>query len=515
MKYIMLGSKLFFGLLFAILMPLVSANAQSSLIEIQQGGTGSLTGQELAQYNQIQQNAWVQAQWLVRINPIQNFISGNTLQVRMPESGQLVYFTADNVYAPDASAYTWSGYSADGSSFRIGQYLSGYMGEFYVAATGVKYGLLNISPSRTVLVKYTAPDAPNSGDECGLGDAEDETPEGPDDAAAGCEGNLIRVLFLYTANAATTGLNPQTVAQNIIAEINASTIASGLPASSISFKLANAIQLNNGFVETISMGNDLDNWRTNATVKALRNANYADIVVFLVKDIDPNIAGKAAGIAVSSENAYCIAGISAAALGFTATHEIGHLIGTRHQRCHYCSNSGCDANPLPPHGFPIGTGYRTIMYQNGCPEHRIRVGRWSNPDVNYGGNETGNAFNNNAKKLKNRAPAVSCFRGTPPGTDGQTGFTGGGNSGSGFRDKSILESIRLYPNPVNDVMILQGLPANAIISVMATDGREVLSISTEALEEQAINCSGLTPGVYFLRVQHGAEVEQLKFVKAN
>jgi len=52
------------------------------------------------------------------------------------------------------------------------------------------------------------------------------------------------------------------------------------------------------------------------------------------------------------------------------------------------------------------------MCQNGCAGTRVL--RWSNPDSDFMGMETGNWWNNNAKKIKNRAGRIACFRPNPP-----------------------------------------------------------------------------------------------------
>jgi Metallo-peptidase family M12/Secretion system C-terminal sorting domain len=185
-----------------------------------------------------------------------------------------------------------------------------------------------------------------------------------------------------------------------------------LSPSQISFTLANTLLLP-GFIESPSIDNDVVALSNNTTAQNLRNSNYADIVILLTANVYPGVAGVTRGISTSSQNAYCISEISPAATTFTGTHEIGHIIGARHQRCTVCFAGGCDFAPTTNHGFTVGTTSGTIMYQQACG--RVRIGVWSNEFGSVVGlGPTGNALNDNTKKLRRRADNVACFRAEPP-----------------------------------------------------------------------------------------------------
>jgi hypothetical protein len=140
-------------------------------------------------------------------------------------------------------------------------------------------------------------------------------------------------------------------------------------------------------------------------------------VVLLTSQPAYTIAGRAKDIKTSDDNAYSVAQINFAAFGFTASHEIGHMMGCRHQRCSVCGGgflgltSGCDGWGRG-HGYKLCTTGRTIMYQNGC-DSRTRMARISNDNSNFMGCSSGSWWNNNIRSMRNHACKVADFRPRP------------------------------------------------------------------------------------------------------
>jgi hypothetical protein len=146
-------------------------------------------------------------------------------------------------------------------------------------------------------------------------------------------------------------------------------------------------------------------------VHALRNTYDADLCV-LIEDIqentlpngNPNYWGVAQSIKPSPALGFCIVDWEAATLHFSFTHEIGHLIGCRHD---------VDPNNEPfayGHGFRNTTeGFRTVMaVTNACCSRELH---FSNPDINFGGNPTGTATtNDNARVIEEQFENVMGFR---------------------------------------------------------------------------------------------------------
>ena len=91
------------------------------------------------------------------------------------------------------------------------------------------------------------------------------------------------------------------------------------------------------------------------------------------------------GSAAEAEEAFVVVHHSCAALTYSIAHEIGHIIGARHDKA-------LDQNETPfayGHGFVNGSKWRDVMsYKascNGCP----RVPIWSNPRIKYKGDTAG------------------------------------------------------------------------------------------------------------------------------
>jgi peptidyl-Asp metalloendopeptidase len=139
-------------------------------------------------------------------------------------------------------------------------------------------------------------------------------------------------------------------------------------------------------------------------IRNLRNEKRADVVGLVVDN--PSGCGLSTRVAPEAEEAYFVVHYSCAATMNSIAHEIGHILGARHDR-------GVDPNDTPfpyGHGYVNGTKWRDIMsYEedcDGCP----RIPIWSNPRVLYNGEPAGTLTEDNARVILEQAERVSKFR---------------------------------------------------------------------------------------------------------
>jgi len=139
-------------------------------------------------------------------------------------------------------------------------------------------------------------------------------------------------------------------------------------------------------------------------IHALRDKYGADVGILVVDD--PNGCGLSIRIAAEEKDAFAALHHNCAATMYTLGHEIGHLIGARHDRA--LDNT---SQPFPyGHGFVNGTDWRTMMsYKDSCDGCERRP-VWSSPDVKIDGVTAGDASTNNARVIEEQASRVARFR---------------------------------------------------------------------------------------------------------
>lgn len=139
-------------------------------------------------------------------------------------------------------------------------------------------------------------------------------------------------------------------------------------------------------------------------VKKLRDEKRADIVGLIIDN--PNGCGLSTRIGPESDEAFFVVHHACAAVTMSIAHEIGHILGARHDRF-------VDDSNVPfayGHGYVHGSKWRDMMsYKEGCGGCP-RIPHWSNPRINYKGEPTGTAAADNARLILELAERVSKFR---------------------------------------------------------------------------------------------------------
>ena len=139
-------------------------------------------------------------------------------------------------------------------------------------------------------------------------------------------------------------------------------------------------------------------------IHGLRDKYRADVAVLIVDD--PAGCGLSTRVYADAEEAFAVVHHECAAAAYSLAHEIGHIIGARHELA-------LDKNMTPfpyGHGFVNGSKWRDIMSYKascgGCP----RLPVWSSPKVLVKGEAAGTADLDNARVLSEQGARVAGFR---------------------------------------------------------------------------------------------------------
>jgi hypothetical protein len=126
-------------------------------------------------------------------------------------------------------------------------------------------------------------------------------------------------------------------------------------------------------------------------IHGLRDRYRADVAILVVDDAKG--CGLATRVQADADEAFAVVHHECAATSYTLAHEVGHLIGARHEL-----------------GYVNGAKWRDIMSYTdacgGCP----RLAVWSSPTVLVDGEPAGSMELNNARVIAEQAARVAAFR---------------------------------------------------------------------------------------------------------
>ena len=216
----------------------------------------------------------------------------------------------------------------------------------------------------------------------------------------------IDVMILYTGKVASNYIETEKdLIALSVAQANQSFANSGIGNLKLNLVHTQAVDYNEGegehFDHLYAM---VDGTGPFKGLRKLRNEKRADVVALIVDD--PSGCGLSTRVAADADEAFVVVHHACAALTYSVAHEIGHIIGARHDM-----TLDRSTQPFPyGHGYVNGTKWRDVMsYKascNGCPRQPF----WSNPAMRWKGERAGALDADNARVILEQAERVAKFR---------------------------------------------------------------------------------------------------------
>jgi hypothetical protein len=139
-------------------------------------------------------------------------------------------------------------------------------------------------------------------------------------------------------------------------------------------------------------------------IHQMRNESRADVVVLILAGQDA--CGLATRVKAEADEAFVAVDQMCALTTYSVAHEIGHLIGARHDRA-----VDSISRPFPfGHGYVNGEKWRTIMAYKGSCKDCPRLPLWSNPHIRVAREPAGDAMAYDARVIAEYAARVAAFR---------------------------------------------------------------------------------------------------------
>ncbi len=388
----------------------LTAFGQTNFIEFDSPATLKLEREQQEKLEKVQALSHYKNAEVVIINPLEKSLKEQVLSFKIPYyQCNLKYIYKNSIYN-STNDFSWYGelQGDDRTSCSIGSihYVKRNRKTFGQIIIGNDtYEFIDIGNGKHLF--YQINDKAFEGKYCGvdhkttIGKIQEQPPHSHKACA---DNNTVGILVLFTPNANDLVADIQTTAELSVAQIQQAFQNSHISNSRIRVSLIDVLPF--GFTETGSMAVDVDDLANDPAAQLLRAQNEADLVVMLVDESYGGNLGRVQAIGIDFDGSYALVQAPSSHSKKVFAHEVGHLLGGRHDT---------DSNGTIEHGYTfkkwfLGRKYGTIMVSGSSVKSKNRILHFSNPNVEYEGEDTGtNSSNDNETHFENTGPIISQF----------------------------------------------------------------------------------------------------------
>ena len=393
-----------FLFLFALTLNL-SASAQESALF----GLSSLTSAQLS----LEQQAFVTkvntsyqpiGNTFVTIEDLAAISQDGTITLDLP-NGQELIAQVFRVSETEENTLVWTGKIGDNGDFiTIAQNAAGAGGMFTYEDRFYSFHPLDADNS----LLLESPIEIHEDKICGIAEQLNTIAATEECEAGECEDPIVDVLLVWTDEAVAwlAGLgNPFIIA--IYGALGMESVNIAFANSEVSGEVRYQSFRYSGFDYSFPprIDVDVDRLTINSVIFNAREEFRADLVVMLtnqayVNDFNTPVFGTVRDVGPGQNSAFAIVEIPfLLSPRWTLAHEIGHLLGARHNRF---SNGGNDNTDICAHAWRFtgssGNEQRTILALLGS-QGGERILHYSNPDISFDGESTGTSDDDNAGRI--------------------------------------------------------------------------------------------------------------------
>ncbi len=80
-------------------------------------------------------------------------------------------------------------------------------------------------------------------------------------------------------------------------------------------------------------------------------------------------------------------------------------------------------------------------------------------------------------------------------------------------DDNELANIKIFPNPVNDILYLENVSEISQISIYNIVGQKIITVNNNGSNNVNINTSEIHQGIYFVAIQNNDNTRTVKIIK--